>query len=238
MLPLRPADGTRVVVLSGGGLSAASEIPGHRDDLGRWEGHRIEEFLDPATWWRDRELVRRYYDVRRVNCVHVLPNPAHEALARLQHRWGPNRVTLVTHSIDGLLQKAGAADVVELNGSMWYVQCEEDDDHPHVQIGGAQNRDQRCSACGAPLRPDVVWHGDAIRGMARVLDAIAHAQIFVAVGTEASTAPASELLRSARECGARTIEINPRPSGASFDEVLARPAEDAVPELVGALLNE
>jgi NAD-dependent deacetylase len=163
MLPPLPRDGARIVVLSGAGLSVASGIPTFRDADGLWEGHQVEDVATPRAWWRDREMVRRFYDQRRINCVHVLPNPGHEALARLQQRWGPKRVVLVTQNIDGLLQKAGAADVIEMHGSLWSLQCEEDEQHPHIKLYGKQNRERKCSMCGAVMRPDVGGVGELPR---------------------------------------------------------------------------
>ena len=79
----RAHEGTRVGVLSGAGLSKASGVPTFRDADGLWEGHQVEEVATPEAWFRDRELVRRFYDARRIACAQVLPNDAHEALARL-----------------------------------------------------------------------------------------------------------------------------------------------------------
>lgn len=238
MLPPRPRDGSRVVVLSGPGISAASEIPGYLDVHGLWEGRKAEDVANTQAWWRDRETVRRFYDMRRVNCVHVLPNLAHEALARLQHRWGARRVVLVTHTIDGLLHKAGAADVIEMAGSLWMIACEEDDSHPHIQIAGPQNRDRKCSVCGATMRPDVLWFGEQPRGIDRIEEALKDCDLFLAVGTTGTVWPAAQFMTLAHESGARCVEINPAPSGEAFDEVITRKAEEVLPEMVAAWLGE
>lgn len=238
MFPPRPRDGARVVVLCGAGLSAASGIPAFRDENGLWEGRRIDEIASPAAWWRDRETVRRFYDVRRINLVHVMPNAGHEALARLQHRWGAPRVVLATTAMDGLLTKAGSADVIEMNGCVFGLQCEEDDDHPHVQVYGAQNRNRQCAACGASLRPDVVWHGEPIRHVDRVVEALRACEYYLAVGSAADDPHDAAFVDAARAVGARCIEINPNPTGLPFDEVVAEPAEEAVPRLVGRWLGE
>ena len=162
----------RFVVLSGAGLSKASGVPTFRDNDGLWEGHRFEEVATPQAWQADRELVRSFYDARRVACASVLPNPGHEALSRLQHALGPRRVTLVTQNIDGLLQKAAAPDVIEMHGSLWRLKCERDDDHPRLGVYGEQDRKLRCSTCGAFLRPDVVWFGEMPEYMARIEQAL------------------------------------------------------------------
>lgn len=238
MLLPPPREGASVVVLTGGGLSIASEIPGAHDEDGLWEGHTPEAIARLDTWWRDRELVRRYYDQRRINCVHVLPNAAHEALARLQHRWGARRVVLITHAIDDLLKKAGADDVWDMYGSLWHLECEEDDTHPHLQLAGKQSRDRKCSVCGAMLRPDVVWQGEKARHLDKIEAALDHCALFVAIGTDGRRLPEASFVHRAKAAGARTVEINPRPTRDGFDEVHEGSAEEIVPALVGAWLAE
>ena len=225
-------------MLSGPGMSAASEIPAYRDADGLWEGQRVEDVATTDAWWRDRENVRRFYDMRRMNCVHVLPNAAHEALARLQHRWGARRVVLVSHTIDGLLHKAGAADVIEMAGSLWMISCEEDDTHPHIQIAGPQNRDRKCSVCGATMRPDVLWLGEQPRGLDRIEEALRACDLFLAVGSNGDAWPTKDFLGIAKAAGARCIEVNTAPSGSPFDEVITGKAEDVIPEMVATWLGE
>lgn len=235
----RPPDGTRIVILSGAGLSVASGIPTFRGADGLWEGHRPEEVATPEAWERDAELVRRFYDTRRVNMVHVTPNPAHEALCRFQHRWGgPDRVALVTQNVDGLLHKAAAADVLEMHGSLWYVRCERDESHPHIQIAGKQNPDRRCAICKAVLRPDVVWFGEVPRYLERIEKSLSECGVFISIGTSGTVFPASNFVRSARRAGAHCIEINPVPTGGPFHQTLAGPAEELVPRLVAEWLDE
>src|SRR5690606_31184591 len=156
--PLPPD--ARVVVLSGAGLSKASGVPTFRDADGLWEGHRVEDVATPGAWLRDAELVRHFYDLRRVACARVHPHPGPAAPAPLQRALGPDRFTLVTQNIDGLLGRAGALDVVEMHGSLWRLRCASDEEHPRHPVEGPQSRDARCELCGGLLRPDVVWFGE------------------------------------------------------------------------------
>lgn len=238
MIDLRPEESARIVVLSGAGLSAASGVPTFRDKGGLWEGHRVEEVATPGAWLRDRALVRRFYDERRAQIATVLPNPGHDALARLQTRWGPERVTLVTQNIDGLLTKAGAPEVVEMHGSIMHLRCEGDESHPHLQVAGAQPKNKRCSVCKRLMRPDVVWFGEVPRELDRVHDALSNCTVFLAVGTSGRVYPAAGFVQLARSAGAVCIEVNPKPSKGPYDHVLAASAEDTLPELVGTWLHE
>lgn len=231
-------EGTRVYVLSGAGLSKASGVPTFRDHDGLWKGRRFEEVAAPEAWARNAEMVRTFYDERRLACAAVLPNRAHEALARLQHALGARRCTLVTQNIDGLLHKAGAADVVEMHGSLWRLRCSGDVDHPRTGVFGPQSRTATCALCGELMRPDVVWFGEMPYAMARIEAEVRACDIFLSVGTSGVVYPAAGLVRVARAAGAQCIEVNPEPSDGPFHDVIAEGAEFAVPRLVGRWLQE
>ena len=222
----------RVVFLSGAGLSAASGVPTFRAGDGLWEGHDVQQVATPEGWRADAALVRRFYDARRVACEAVSPNPGHFALARLQREWGPDRVTLVTQNIDGLLTAAGAESVLEMHGSLGTLRCEVDDTHPRVVVRGCQDAGAMCALCGASLRPDIVWFGEVPFHMSAIEQAVLHCTTFVSVGTSGVVYPAAGLARAAKSMGAYTLEINPVPSGGPFDEVVSQGSEIALPSLV------
>lgn len=226
----------RIVVLSGAGLSAPSGVPTFRDADGLWEGHHVEDVATPEAWHRDRATVRRFYDGRRVACAEVRPNAGHEALARL---WAaaPDRVVLVTQNIDGLLTKAGCPDVIEMHGSLWRLRCEADEGHPWTDVAGEQDPGATCATCGAALRPAVVWFGEVPLHGYRTGNALRDCDLFVSVGTSGVVYPAAGFVERARRYGARCLEVNPRPTGGFFHEVVAEGAEVALPRLVEAWLN-
>ncbi len=238
MKDVRADEGRRVVVLSGAGLSKASGIPTFRDADGLWEGHAITEVATPEAWAADPARVRRFYDQRRIAVAAALPNDGHFALARLQHALGVKRCTLITQNIDGLLQKAGAEHVLEMHGSLFRLRCEASADHPTVGIFGAQPPDQRCTRCGAALRPDVVWFGEIPYHLDAIDEAVRRADLFISVGTSGVVYPAAGLVQLARQHGAHTVEINPEPTGGPFDETFDEPAEIALPRVVGHWLQE
>ncbi|MCB9664272.1 MAG: NAD-dependent deacylase [Alphaproteobacteria bacterium] len=225
----------RVVVLVGAGLSAASGIPTFRGPDGLWEGHEVTRVATPEAWWADPPLVRRFYDERRLHVATCRPNAGHEALARWQEAWGPSRVVIVSQNIDGLIQAAGAPEVLDLHGSLHRLRCERDEAHPTVAVAGRQDPDATCAVCGARLRPDVVWFGEVPRFLDRIEEAVLRADTFVAVGTSGLVYPAAGFGRVAHRVGAHTVEVNPEPSGAPwFAEVVAEGSETALPRLVDA----
>lgn len=226
-----------VLFLSGAGLSAPSGIPTFRGADGLWEGHDISEVATPEAWVADPGLVRRFYDARREGVARAHPNAGHSALARLQAAWGTDRVRLVTQNVDGLLQRAGAIDVVEMHGSLWQLRCEAHEEHPHVPVTGPQDPAGRCARCGAALRPAIVWFGEVPLHMDRIHADLFECDLFVSVGTSGVVYPAAGFVRIAQQVGARCAEVNPEPSGGPFDDVLAEGAEVALPRLVDAWLG-
>jgi len=199
---------TRVAVLTGPGISAASGIPTFRGTQdGLWSRFRPEDLATPEAFGRDPELVWRWYDWRRGLIAASGPNAAHRALAALAER---TSVTLVTQNVDGYHQQAGSAGVVEFHGSIWRVRCtacghEADDRRVPLPIPPS------CSACGGLTRPGVVWFGEGIdpRVMETATHAAAACTVFVVVGTAGVVHPAAGLADLARGRGARIVEFNP-----------------------------
>ena len=87
---------------------AESGVRTFRDGGGLWKQHRVQDVATPEAWERNPELVRRFYDARRLAMRGIVPNAGHEALVRLQATLGADRVLLVTHNIDGLLGQTAA----------------------------------------------------------------------------------------------------------------------------------
>src|SRR5262245_44517158 len=149
----------RVAVLTGAGMSAESGIPTFRDALtGWWAQFRPEELATPEAFLRDPELVWRWYRMRRQRLREVEPNPGHLALAELPRR--VPRLTLITQNVDGLHQRAGSGDVIELHGNLSRVKCHAQ--HHPAEHFVDEDAVPRCDRCGSPLRPDVVWFGELL----------------------------------------------------------------------------
>jgi len=232
----RPNEGTRVVALAGSGLAKAVGLPAHHDAEGQFKGTPASELRSPGAWAADPDRVKAYYDERRMAVASVLPSEAHEALARMQHALTKTRCTLVTENIDGMLLKASAEEVLEIHGSLFRLRCAADASHPQLGVFGPQGQ-APCKVCGAPLRPAVVWAGEAPLWMDTVTEAVSHCDVFLAVGTSAQSRAVATLIDTARAHGARTIAINPAPAGGPFDEVFREEAQVAVPKLVSRWLD-
>jgi len=226
----------RLVVFTGAGVSAESGIPTFREaQTGLWARYDPEQLATEAGFRADPELVWNWYASRRERIALTHPNAAHRAIAALGQR--KPRLLVVTQNVDGLHQRAGSADVVELHGSILRVRCLEGcagtvdawEEDPRVP--------PRCPRCGAPLRPDVVWFGEFLpeRALMRAQREAADCDLMLVVGTSALVYPAAELPFAAVRGGADLVCVNPEPT--PIDEIatvsLRGKAGDLVPLLVG-----
>ncbi|MDZ7747532.1 MAG: NAD-dependent deacylase [Halofilum sp. (in: g-proteobacteria)] len=222
-----------VTVLTGAGLSADSGVPTFRDAReGLWARYRPEDLATPEAFERDPATVWRWYAERRARVRAVEPNAGHYALARLATRLPDLR--LVTQNVDGLHQRAGHAGVIEFHGSLMTDVCHREG--RAVDVAGDDATPPACPHCGGPVRPGVVWFGEAIpRAALEAATAAADAcDLFLAVGTSALVHPAAGLADMAREAGARVAEINPEATGLSerVDIRIAAGAAEALPRLL------
>ena len=181
--------------------------------------------------------MHRFYNARRVQAAAAAPNAAHQALARLQ-REHAGQVVIVTQNVDALHEAGGASDVIHMHGELAGALCAVCGHRwrapPEMSVG------EPCPRCDGPGgRPDVVWFGEIPYHMDRILDHLADADLFAAIGTSGNVYPAAGFVEEARRAGALTVELNLEPSSvvSSFDETRFGPASEIVPAWVDALLG-
>jgi NAD-dependent deacetylase len=225
-----------IVILTGAGISAESGIDTFRSEGGLWEQHRVEDVATPEGFARDPDLVLRFYDMRRAAIQEKLPNPAHEALARLDAAW-KGELLIVTQNVDDLHERAGARRVLHMHGThlnAWCTSCD-------VRSPWRSTLIERppCPVCQArSLRPDVVWFGEMPYRMGEIYAALRTCDLFVSIGTSGAVYPAAGFVQNAVELGADTLELNlDRSQGsAMFHETRLGPASELVPAWVEEML--
>jgi NAD-dependent deacetylase len=228
---------SRVVFLTGAGVSAESGVPTFRDALtGLWSRYRAEDLATPEAFRRDPVLVWDWYRERRRRIAAVRPNGAHLAVARLQ-RLLPDS-TLVTQNVDGLHQRAGSEDVVEFHGSLFRNRCRRCDTSTE-QRDPELDAPPPCPRCGAAMGPGVVWFGEAIprAPLERAFAAAQAADAFFSIGTSGLVYPAAQLAEVANNGGAVLVEVNTSatPLGSRADYLLLGPAGVVLPALADRL---
>jgi NAD-dependent deacetylase len=223
---------TRLLVLTGAGISAESGVPTFRGAGGLWKNFRAEDLATPHAFARDPRLVWEWYDWRRGLIAGCVPNAGHETLARWEDRFPA--FTLVTQNVDGLHRRAGSRTVCCVHGDIWRVRCtgcgreEVDERVPLPEIP------PRCT-CGALLRPGVVWFGESLPldDYQAAAEAVRAADVVVVVGTSGLVYPAAGLPVMGRSAGARLVEVNvaETPLSPLMDVTLLGPSGEVLPEL-------
>jgi NAD-dependent protein deacetylase/lipoamidase len=223
-----------VAILTGSGISAESGVPTFRDaQTGLWSQFKPEDLATPEAFRGNPKLVWEWYAWRRGLIARAQPNAGHLALVELEQRIP--EFTLITQNVDGLHQRAGSRNVIELHGNINRTKCSEED-LPVTEWKERGDPPPRCPRCGGPLRPDVVWFGESLRAEAieGALMASRRCDVFLSIGTSTLVQPAASLPFEAAEGGATVIEINtdvtPLTNHATFR--LPGPAARVLPELL------
>ncbi len=203
-------DARNVIVLTGAGVSTPSGIPDFRSD-----GTGLWSFTNPfevATIWAFREHPQRFYDWIRPLARDVLearPNPAHLALTQME-QLGMASV-IITQNIDGLHQKAGSRQVLEIHGHLRTVVCLDCGyraaSEPYLREFIDAGKMPICPQCGGVLKPDVVLFGEALPHdvVVAAQEAALHSDLILVVGSSLEVMPAADLPALAVRSGAKLI---------------------------------
>lgn len=242
----------RVVAITGAGISAESGVPTFRGAGGLWRTFRAEDLATPEAFARDPVLVWEWYWWRRARIAGARPNPGHAVLARFETRLPA--FTLLTQNVDGLHVDAGSRNLVELHGNIWRARCsvhracvfdQRGEPIPPVEeMTGASASTVRhlsradlplCPSCAAPLRPDIVWFGEALdpEAVQRAIDAVRTCDVLLVIGTSAVVYPVAAFPSMAKRAQATIVEVNVEatPVTSDADVVLRGPSGAILPEV-------
>ncbi|MDX1682979.1 MAG: NAD-dependent deacylase [Phycisphaeraceae bacterium] len=236
------AEADHLCVMTGAGASAESGIPTFRDALdGLWSKYDPTDLATPEAFNRDPATVSRWYEHRRQLCLGCEPNPGHHALAELQRAFleADRQFTLITQNVDGLHQRAGSQDPIQLHGSLFQWRCIACEQRHEPGDQEPETFPPPCPACEQPLRPSVVWFGEALppEALAAAGDAAEGCDVFLSIGTSSQVQPAASLAWTAVHGGATLIEINPDPTPVTSraDAAISLPFTTAMDRLLSEL---
>ena len=232
---------SRAVVFTGAEVSAESGIPTYRGQDGLWRRYdpyqvaSIERFrVDPTPYWR--VALERGREMRQAQ-----PNRAHQAIAALEAAGHVEAV--VTQNTDGLHQRAGSRQVLELHGSARRVRCLDCgalEPRPQVQARLERELPPRCLLCRRDhLKPTVVFFGEALPQdvLRKAFELAEDCDAMLCVGSSLVVHPAADIPWRALRRGTPVIVCNdePTPLDAGATVVLRGRAGELLPELQGLL---
>lgn len=197
---------TKIVVLTGAGISAESGIKTFRDADGLWEGHDIMEVASPVGFDKNPALVLDFYNQRRRQLQEVEPNKGHKALVQLEEKYD---VTIVTQNVDNLHERAGSSNIIHLHGELSKMRGVA---HPYkiydctsdISVGDV------CE-CGSQLRPHIVWFGEDVPMIETAVAECVQADILLIIGTSMQVYPAASLINFVPQ-STPIYFIDPKPS--------------------------
>ena len=213
-------DGSDNIVFFGGaGVSTESGIPDFRSVDGLYhQQYRYppETILSHTFYVRQKEEFYRFYRAKLL-APDAMPNAAHRKLAELE-RMGKLKA-VITQNIDGLHQKAGSREVLELHGSVLRNHCERCGRAYGLEAVLGSTGVPKC-ACGGDLKPDVVLYEEGLDEdvMAKAVHYIRQADMLIVGGTSLVVYPAAGLVRYYR--GHKLTVINKGDVGLTADLVI------------------
>jgi NAD-dependent protein deacetylase/lipoamidase len=234
---------SRIVALTGAGISTESGIPDFRGPQGVWTKNPKAERLSNIHSYMSDPSVRKEAWKGRVNhpAWHAEPNAGHRALVELERQGKLH--ALITQNIDGLHQQAGssAETVIEVHGTMREVMCMNcgwrGPAQPVLDRVRAGEDDPPCERCGGILKSATISFGQPLvpAVIARAMRVVEQADLLMAIGTSLQVYPVAAAVPSALAAGIRVVILNaePTPFDEVADAVLRKPIGEILPALCG-----
>lgn len=235
---------TRVVVLTGAGISTDSGIPDFRGPSGVWtKNPEAEKLATLSHYLADPEVRRRAWRSRLESPTwQAMPNRGHEAIVALAQRGKLRGV--ITQNVDGLHQAAGLPDelVVEVHGTMHRVGClscgEEAPMERALDRVRAGESDPPCRTCGGILKSATISFGQALvpAVIDRAMELAGEAEVFVAVGSTLQVYPVAHTVPLAKRAGAKVVIVNAQPTG--FDDLADAVLSGSISQVLPAIFDQ
>ncbi len=225
----------KLTILTGAGISAESGIKTFRDSDGLWEGHDVRQVATPEGFAANPELVLEFYNQRRRQLQHVVPNEGHLLLAALERHF---EVRIITQNVDDLHERAGSSNVLHLHGELYKVRSTRDPNDIRHWTGDLTLSDTDSN--GHPLRPHIVWFGEAVPALEQAIALTQEADYFAVIGTSLQVYPAASLVGYAQpQIPVFYVDPKPAPIYGLLNpvSVIAEPASTGVARMREKLLG-
>ena len=234
----------RIVVLTGAGISSPSGIPDFRSEgSGLWSSAEPMEVASLTTFRISPERFFNWFRPLAGQIFNARPNAAHKALAELEN--AGYKITVVTQNIDGLHQKAGSVQVVEMHGSLRTLSCtqcfKQVASDPFLQSYIGEGKIPQCLSCNGILKPDVILFGEQLPQSAwlEAQRATRQCDLMLVAGSSLEVLPVAGLPMQALDRGAHLIVINNTSTYVNVraDVVLMDDVANIIPEITKRVLH-
>ena len=225
------AESSRIVFFGGAGVSTESGIPDFRSTDGLYcqqYAYPPETILSHTFYVRNPEEFYRFYR-NKMLYLDAEPNAAHKKLAELEAQG--KLLAVITQNIDGLHQKAGSKNVLELHGSVLRNHCQKCGAFHGVEAVAGSTGVPRCQ-CGGVIKPDVVLYEEGLDQdvLSRSVGAIRQADMLIIGGTSLTVYPAAGQVQYYR--GNKLVVINKSSlAGTDADLTISEPIGEVMAQL-------
>ncbi|MFL7870150.1 MAG: NAD-dependent deacetylase [Anaerolineales bacterium] len=232
------------VVLTGAGISTPSGIPDFRSEgTGLWSRDEPMEVASLNTFRTDPERFFVWFRPLASLIFNAKPNPAHIALAKLEK--AEHIHSIITQNIDGLHQKAGAHNVIEMHGTLRMLSCtqcfHQAEALPYLKAFVEQGILPRCSKCGGLMKPNVILFGEQLPQQAWYAAQRESRQcdLMLVVGSSLEVLPVAGLPMQAIDRGAHLVILNDTATyiNVRADVVVKEDVAEVLPAIVEQVLN-
>jgi NAD-dependent deacetylase len=231
-----------IVVFTGAGISVESGIPDFRSPGGLWERYNPNEYATYSAFLKHPEKYWTMHKELRDLVLTAQPNPAHKALAALEHEFGKLRA-VITQNVDFLHSRAGNTKVLEIHGSIQTYRClsckmefkfsEIDTFLTHSDLP------PRCPKCNGLIKPNTILFGESLSSnvLKDARDEIIKADLLIVIGSSLVVYPAASLPSIAVETGAKLLIVNFEPTNMDSyaDVVIHAKAGELIPKILSGL---
>jgi NAD-dependent deacetylase len=238
-------ESVKVVALTGAGSSTPSGIPDFRsEESGLWNRFSPMQVASLSAFHRNPEKFFIWLRPIVHQMLNADPNPAHWALAQLEENHFID--TVITQNFDGLHQKAGSKNVLQVHGTLNTLTCI----HCYQQVESSQYQCSylekgiipKCDTCGSILKPDVILFEEQLPShiWIKAREAATSSDCMIILGTSLVVSPVAELPQYAKENGAKIIIINKTKTymDGFADVVFHQNVEETLPHITRILLND
>ena len=188
-------ESNNIVFFGGAGVSTSSGIKDFRGKNGLYKSvtdYPPEYLLSSACFYKEPELFFEFYK-NNLNSLNVEPNIIHKYLKKLESNG--KLKAIVTQNIDGLHQKAGSNNVLEIHGSIYHNHCLKCGKSYDAKYVFESEGILKCS-CGGTIKPDVVLYGEMLpeKALNKACLAISNADLLIVAGTSLTVEPAASMI--------------------------------------------
>ncbi|MBN2768067.1 MAG: NAD-dependent deacetylase [Campylobacterales bacterium] len=223
----------KVVIFSGSGISAESGISTFRDTGGLWENHKIEDVCLYNSLDKNRDLVLKFYDARRVELAKAKPNKAHFQITKLQKKY-PDDIAIITQNVDDLFERAGALQTIHLHGFLTSIKCTICDYKEDIGYT-KQNPDKSCPQCGNFLRPDIIFFGESAPMYDLLFHTLSDCEILVVIGSGGAVVNTDGFATYIPYCILNNLEPSTYINTIYYENIIYAKATEAIDEIIRAI---